>query len=678
MPAGREARLGAAGERGGCAAAVGLVSDDDDDVATAGGCVAHVVRCRAGGQALVNLGDAEPERGRGLKGTQERARDDGVRLDPLSAQARAERMGLRASRGCERAKLVGVAGCGFGVANDQELHRGQDNQAMTKLGGTAGTVAAFVLTAGLAFDGGGFAPVSFDRALVGLAALALVVVLLFGGARPGRLGGLLLAGLGLLAAWTAASWFWSDSPPAALVEAQRVALYAVAAASVVLAGRRVPPARLGAGIFAGATTAAVWNLAVRLAPDWSGRAPVRVDIGQLADPVGYANGLALLAALGVVLALGLDGVAAVALVPLAATIALQQSAGTDAALAAALVVYVLTAARPLRVLALVVLPAAAAIVVAHSSVVVDPPPTNLLAAAHQGHRLLAVLVVLTLAEAAVVVGAASLPAGRRVSPRVARFAIAAVAVAALVAAPTAFRGHERGHYWTVATHEVRADPVLGSGAGTFVDWWLRLRTVPQSTEEAHSLYLETLAELGSLGLALLLVALVAPLLAAWRLRDDRYGPPLLAVLVLYDLAAAVDFHWELPAATMPAILLAASAVVWADGGRPEVPRRYAVPALAAVGAAGALALAGNAALSAGDAQRALRFAPYSADAWQMLGTSRQAAGDVAGARAAYRHAVRLDPNDWTAWLALAGVSRGEPRRFASAEAARLNPLANGS
>ena len=129
-------------------------------------------------------------------------------------------------------------------------------------------------------------PVSFDRALVGVSAAALLLLVLAGGSRPGPLSAALLAGLGLLTAWTALSWLWSDSPPVALDEARRIAVYLGAAALVVLAGRRVPLAWLVAGIAAGGTVAVAWNLWLRLAPDWAGRSPLRSDIGQLADPVG--------------------------------------------------------------------------------------------------------------------------------------------------------------------------------------------------------------------------------------------------------------------------------------------------------------------------------------------------------------------------------------------------------
>lgn len=548
---------------------------------------------------------------------------------------------------------------------------------MAKLGGPVGGALAFTLTLGLAFGGGGYAPASFDRALVGVGAAALLLVVLAGGSRPGRLSAALLAGLGLLTAWTALSWLWSDSPPLALDEASRVAVYLGAATVVVLAGRRVPVAWLAGGVLAGASIAVGWNVWLRLAPDWAGRSPLRSDIGQLADPIGYANSLALLAAIALVLALGFDGWAAALLVPLAAGIALQQSTGTVAALALGVVAYLLTSQRPLRSAALLVVPLAGALVVRAAGSVVNPPPTNLLSAAHTGHRLLLLLVFLTLAQAAV--GSSSWArSGRRPSPRLARLLAIATGVIALAVAPFAFGGHERGHYWRVAWHELAANPVLGSGAGTFADWWLRLRTVPQSSHEAHSLYIETLAELGPLGLALLLLAFGAGLLGAWRLRRHPLGPALVAVLVTYGVAAAVDFHWELAGVTAPVILLAAAATVHADPATSSVRSRYAVPALAAFTVAGVLALIGASALDAGDPQRALRVAPYSSAAWKVLAEQRRAHGDVAGAIVAYRRAVKLDPNDWIAWSELAAVSKGKPRRLALAEAARLDPLGSTS
>ena len=58
----------------------------------------------------------------------------------------------------------------------------------------------------------------------------------------------------------------------------------------------------------------------------------------------------------------------------------------------------------------------------------------------------------------------------------------------------------------------------------------------------------------------------------------------------------------------------------------------------------------------------------------MIARSRLATGDRAGARLAFREAVRLDPNEWQTWASLAAVSSGEERRFAEAKATLLNPL----
>jgi hypothetical protein len=472
-----------------------------------------------------------------------------------------------------------------------------------RLGGPAGGAAAFALTAGLAVDNGGFDAVSYDRALLGLCALALVAVVVGRFERPGVPATAMLAALGLFTAWTASSWLWSESPPRALVEAPRVALYALAAAVVVLAGRRVAPVWIAAGVAAAATLVAIWNLFVVLRG--VGRPG---DSGALAGPVGYANGLALLCVLGLVLLPMLPRPALLAAIPLAADLATQSSTGAYAALAAAVLAYAFMARPRLRPL------------------------------------------------------------------------VAVAVVAGLALSPFALRGHVRGRYWRVAVQEANAHPVAGSGAGTFSNWWLEERRVPLSTQEAHSLYLETLAELGPLGLALLLATLAVPLAAAVRVRE----PALAAALIAYDVGAAVDFHWELAGVTVPAVLVGATAVVHASRRGRDVPRAASVPVFATLTAAALLAYAGAArlasaqdALRAGDrargvaeARSALRFAPFSAAAWGVI-------GDAESSAAAYRRALELDPKDWSLWLRLADVSTGEPRRLALHEAARLNPLANG-
>jgi hypothetical protein len=426
--------------------------------------------------------------------------------------------------------------------------------------------------------------------VVGLAVVVVLWTLLADARRPGRDGAVLLAALAALTGWTALSWLWSASPARALEEAQRVALYGVLASAVLLCWRRTPSWVVPVSV----CVVAAWNLV----------ASGGTGTGAGSQPVGYANGLALLCVVGIVAALALPVPALAVAVPPAVVLVEQHSDGAWVAFAVGVVVFLLR------------------------------------------------------------------------SPRL-RLAVVALAIAGVLAAPFVFAGHEREHYWRVAAREAAAHPVLGSGAGTFVDWWVRERTVPLQTEEAHSLYVETLAELGPIGLALVLVAFAVPIARARR-------PELAAGVAAFAVGAAVDFDWELAGVTAPAVVLAALAL--ADQAPARAPLRAVVPVAAALAAAALLAYAGNSRLAAAqdaaqagrfgqaadDARAAHRFLPYSPDPWVVL-------GDVTHDPAYYRRAVALDPADWSLWQRLAGVSDGKLRRLAEAKAAQLNPLgASGS
>jgi hypothetical protein len=447
-----------------------------------------------------------------------------------------------------------------------------------------GGLAVGALVVGLAADDGGFHARAWSRTLLGLAVVVLLWALLADARRPGRDGAVLLGALVALTAWTAASWLWSASPARALEEAQRAALYAAIAAAVLLCWRRTPSWIVPVAV----SIVAVWNLV----------AAGGTGTGAGSQPVGYANGLALLCVVGVVVALSLPVPALPLAVPPAVVLVEQHSDGAWVALAAGVVVFLVRSARL-------------------------------------------------------------------------RLAVVALAGAGLLASPVVVAGHERGHYWRVALREAAAHPVLGSGAGTYVNWWVRERRVPLQTEEAHSLYVETLAELGPFGLALVLVAFAVPIARARR-------PELAAGVAAFAVGAAVDFDWELAGVTAPAIVLAALAV--ADRAPPRVPRRALGPAAAVVAAAALLAYAGNSRLAAAqdasqsgrfsraidEARAAHRWLPYSPDPWAVL-------GDVTHDPAYYRRAVALDPADWSLWQRLAAVSSGRLGPRAAAEGAPRNP-----
>src|SRR5262249_5193544 len=57
--------------------------------------------------------------------------------------------------------------------------------------------------------------------------------------------------------------------------------------------------------------------------------------------------------------------------------------------------------------------------------------------------------------------------------------------------------------WRVAWRELEHHPLLGGGAGTYEEEWHVHRSSRFNVRDAHSLYLETLAELGPGGLVLL-------------------------------------------------------------------------------------------------------------------------------------------------------------------------------
>jgi O-antigen ligase len=122
----------------------------------------------------------------------------------------------------------------------------------------------------------------------------------------------------------------------------------------------------------------------------------------------------------------------------------------------------------------------------------------------------------------------------------------------------------RGEYWRVALRSFADHPVAGVGTAGFQVEWIREREERVFAFDAHSLYIETLAELGIVGFALL--AAFAACVAGGLRRRFRAAPgdPLLAagaaVLGAFAVHAGLDWDWEMPAVTLPALLLAAACV----------------------------------------------------------------------------------------------------------------------
>ena len=196
-------------------------------------------------------------------------------------------------------------------------------------------------------------------------------------------------------------------------------------------------------------------------------------------------------------------------------------------------------------------------------------------ATREGAVALAALVVLAAIAAALVLRWDGAPARTYALPR--RAVAAGVALLVLVGAPlaavaldsgdaetgaTASRfndlGSNRYDYWDVALGAWGDDPLRGSGTAGFRANWLRERDIDEPVRDAHSLYLETPAELGLVGLLLLglFIAGVALCARAAVMRERALVTGAVAGVSLFAVHAAIDWDWELPAVALPALVLA--------------------------------------------------------------------------------------------------------------------------
>jgi O-antigen ligase len=130
----------------------------------------------------------------------------------------------------------------------------------------------------------------------------------------------------------------------------------------------------------------------------------------------------------------------------------------------------------------------------------------------------------------------------------------------------------RYDYWKVALRTFAHHPAIGVGSSGFAVEWLRHRPFREPAQDAHSLYLETAAELGVVGilaLALMLGGAAASARTAWR-RDPALAAGPCAVLAAWAVHAEIDWDWEMPALTLVAIVLAGALLAAAD--RPPTMR----------------------------------------------------------------------------------------------------------
>ena len=500
--------------------------------------------------------------------------------------------------------------------------------------GFTGALVGGGLVVYLGFNSGGFfAGATAIAAIVMVAVLVAAVTI-----SPDPLAGvgarllIVVAAMVSLCAWTLASAFWSGSAARALLEFDRCLLYLLCLVAFALLVRAEASVRwLMRALAAAAVVICGAGLVTRVLPDVWHVALDSVADGRLSFPVSYWNALGLLAGLGIILCAAITtsrreprlgrvlGAAAIPL--LATTLYFTFSRGALLATVVGLVAF-LVAGRPASLLA-----AAGATV----------PPTALaiwlslgadrLSSAHpvgqvaigQAHRVALGVLLSCVAAAAARALLVRLDRAEsiRVPSRVRRFAgasIAILAVAALVAAGVSGGGrwladqgehlldaggihhtdqrrrlvelgnNGRADAWRVAIDAFRSSPLTGEGAGTFETVWARDRPAAFEVVDAHSLYVESSAELGAPGLALVLVVVVGILVALGRRcrgPDRALYAGLFGAALAWAIHAGLDWDWEMPVVSLWVFAAGGAALAAQGSGRASSSRPGRLPRVVA-------------------------------------------------------------------------------------------------
>jgi O-antigen ligase len=268
----------------------------------------------------------------------------------------------------------------------------------------------------------------------------------------------------------------------------------------------------------------------------------------------------------------------------------------------------------------------------------------------------------------------------------------------------------RDDFWRVAIDAFEEKPLVGHGAGTYEFSWEQLRSIELNLIDAHSLYLESFAELGLLG-GLLVLALIGGLLwigiSAWRaapypLREGYAA--LFAAMLIFAVTAGFDWFWEIPG--LGAIFfLAAGALVAARCAQtaPESEGRrdgnsfgsavagVALAWVAAIALIGPLLVereinaskdavaAENISSAVDHAETARSIEPWAASPYLQLGLIAERRGEYDVAIERLSQAIDREDGNWELYALRARVEAAagdEAAYLADLEKAReLNPLA---
>jgi O-antigen ligase len=592
----------------------------------------------------------------------------------------------------------------------------------------------FGLISYLGLKGGGYDPLVHDQ--VGIAVWWILLATVAVGAVPRqRLGRLGWCAVGLLAAfavWTALSLSWTESGEKTFADTARLATYLGAFALAVCARGPRGAARMTGAVATAIVLVVGVALLSRLHPAWFPEASQTqrfLEIGRerLSYPLNYWNALAALIAIGLPLLLAvatsakliaLRALAAAAMPALMLTALFTLSRAPIAAIFLVFAVFLAFSSDRLPKLLTLLVTGAGGVLLIAATAGRDELRDGL--ATSTAHRQGDEMLLLTIAVC-VVVGliqwgiSEALARGKRprwthVSRQQSRAAVLAAAIVVVIGliafnAPgkvsngwDEFKlaevpgdgterlgrasGESRYQFWSSTVREMESEPLTGTGSGTFEYWWTRDGDTGDVVRDAHSLYMQTLGELGIVGLALLL-AFVLTVLIGGGLAAVRAGPlerpylaAALASCVAFFATAIFDWMWQMPVLTVAMLLLASILVV---RGRPEGEGRpspfpvaaraaFAVLALAAIVAI-AIPLASTtlvrqsqAEANEGDPSAALSAAKSAQNAQPGAASPRlqqalllETAGDLAAAGAAAHAATEREPTNWRIWLVLSRI-----------------------
>lgn len=243
-------------------------------------------------------------------------------------------------------------------------------------------------------------------------------------------------------------------------------------------------------------------------------------------------------------------------------------------------------------------------------------------------------------------------------------------------------GSERYDIWRVALDAFLAHPIQGLGQDNFGDYYTRHRRTGVEVLWTHSWELRLLAHTGLVGTILFLLFLVPALGAAVRTRrrTEGFAGALAGIallpVVVWLIHGSIDWFWEMPALSGPALgfLAMAGALRTRPGAEgPPASVRRARPR-APVLAAGFLALlaavvalgfpylsvrevsaasdvrAANPTQALSDLRTAARLNPLNADPGRIGGTIALQIGLYAEAEQRFGQAIAREPGGWYGWL----------------------------